>query len=146
MRNGKAIVKGRGVKKKGGVKGLLRTRRLSRGSLDAKPPIANPSTHNALPWQELALNRDNSCKILIIPGKRLRHECRLQTESQKRLISFFAVVKRLVCNQEVAGSIPVVSIRFPLLSAVVTPPLPLSALPFRATPVTCVATPSPIIS
>jgi hypothetical protein len=47
--------------------------------------------------------------------------------------------ERLVCNQEVAGSIPVVSIRFPLLSAVVTPPLPLSALPFRATPVACVA-------
>jgi hypothetical protein len=59
--------------------------------------------------RESALNRDNSCKILIIPGKRLHHERRSQTTFRQYFTSFFVAVKRLVCNQEVAGSIPLVS-------------------------------------
>ena len=38
------------------------------------PLVGNPSTHNALPRQRIVRNPDNSRKILIIPGERLRQE------------------------------------------------------------------------
>jgi hypothetical protein len=54
--------------------------------------------------RESALNGDNSRKILLIPGKRLRHDSRPNHYMPQCFVSLFVAVTRLVRDREVASS------------------------------------------
>jgi len=59
--------------------------------------------------REAAINHEKSCEFLIKAGNRVRHIPRSQATVQQYFLSTLVAGNRLVCNQEVGGSIPLVS-------------------------------------